>query len=105
MSDDQLTKLSKKIDQGFTKTNQKLSEHDKTFERFFTYMEKRFDQVDKRFDEVNSKVDDTYKILDAHLKKIEAILQENAARDQQFERMERWIHQIAEKTGTKLSYD
>lgn len=74
------------------------------FTKLFKYMESFRSEVNDRFDEVDKKIDDIYKILDAHLKKIEDILTENTARDQQYKRMERWIHQLAEHSGVKLDY-
>lgn len=78
---------------------------DDQFTKLFKYMENRFDQVEKRFDEQDKKIDAIYAILDAHLKKIEALLEENSVRDHQYQRIERWVHEIAKKTGVKLSYD
>lgn len=75
------------------------------FTKLFKYMEKRFDRMEKRFDEQNKKIDSIYAILDAHLKKIEQLLEENTVRNHQYERLERWVHQIADKTGIKLTYN
>jgi hypothetical protein len=78
---------------------------DDQFNKLFKYMEKRFDEMDKRFDAQDKKIDAIYNILDAHLKKIEDILIENAARDRQQERLEKWVFQIADKLDIKLKYD
>ncbi len=78
---------------------------DDQFTKLFKYMEKRFDGIEKRFDEQDKKIDAIYAILDAHLKKIEVLLEENSVRDHQYQRIERWVHEIAEKTGVKLTYN
>jgi prefoldin subunit 5 len=68
-------------------------------------VENKLDEHDKRFDELDAKIDKIYQILDGHMKRIEDILQDNAARDIQQARMEKWIFQIADKLDLKLNYE
>jgi hypothetical protein len=78
---------------------------DDQFEKLFKYMEEFRAEVNQRLDAQDKKIDAIYNILDAHLKKIEDILIENAARDRQQERLEKWVFQIADKLDLKLKYD
>lgn len=78
---------------------------DDQFTKLFKYMEKRFDGVEKRFDAQDNKIDGIYNTLDQYLNKIEQLLEENTVRNRQYERLERWVHEIAEKTGVKLTHD
>lgn len=82
------------VDRRFDRVEVRLDEHDR-----------KFDQINRRFDQTDRKIDQIYGTLDAHMKRIEEILQENAMRDRQQERMERWIFQLADKLGVKLNYD
>ncbi len=55
-----------------------------------------------------AKIDANYEhligTLDTFLKRLDNIEADNAARDAQLARLERWIEQIAVKTGVKLEY-
>lgn len=55
-----------------------------------------------------AKIDANYEhligTLDTFLKRLDNIETDNAARDVQLARLERWIEQIAVKTGVKLEY-
>ncbi len=103
----------------------KLEDRFDGLEGRFDKLEGRFDKLETRFDkleievfkqghdiaeikknvaDLNKKVDHIYSVLDSHMKRIEDILQENAARDRQQERMEQWIFQLADKMNIKLKY-
>lgn len=71
----------------------------------FDQQDRRFDEQDRRFDEIEKKLDHIYSILDSHMKRIEDVVQENAARDHQQARMERWIFQLADQMNVKLKYE
>lgn len=101
--------------------------------QFATSVDSRFDMVDKRFDklegdvselksdvaelktdmaevktdvsELKTDVNRIYDILDAHMTRIERILEENSIQTHQQDRMQRWIFQLADKTGVTLKYD
>lgn len=75
------------------------------FTKLFKYMEEmrsemneRFEQAAKERDEIRGSIVDLgIQIKDYH--------QEMLMLAHKVDRLERWIHQIAEKTGVKLSYD
>ena len=74
------------------------------FTKLFKYMEsfrkdvdKRFEQVDKRFDDVQTQINGLAKLITEYH-------QEMIFLTRKVDRMERWIQQIAKKTGVKLSY-
>ena len=77
------------------------------FTKLFKYMGKRFGDMDKRFDETATKdqVDKLTNTIDGLVKQLADYHQEMLMLAHKVDRMERWIHQIAEKTGVKLSYD
>lgn len=74
------------------------------FAKLFKYMEKHFDSVDKRFEETHTKIDKVLNTVDGIAKAMTDYHQEMLMLAQKVDRMEQWIHEIAEKTGTKLSY-
>lgn len=82
-----------------------MSKNDE-FTKLFKYMEKRFDGMEKRFDETASKkqVNDLTDTADGLVKQITDYHQEMLMLAHKVDRMERWIHEIAEKTGVKLTY-
>ena len=55
-----------------------------------------------------AKIDEKYEqligTLDSFLKRLDDIETDNTARDAQLARLERWIEQVATKTGVKLEY-
>lgn len=55
--------------------------------------------------ELKSDVNRIYGILDAHMDRIEKILEENSVQTHQQQRLERWIFQLADKTGVRLKYE
>ncbi len=75
------------------------------FTKLFNHMNKRFDQLEKRLDDTASKdqFDILLKTLDGFLKRLDNIEADNVARDAQYARHDRWLHQIAQKTGVKLT--
>jgi hypothetical protein len=74
------------------------------FTKLFKYMEgfrkevnEKFEHVDTRFDGVSSQIDGLAKLItDYH--------QEMLMLAHKVDRLEGWIHEIAQKTGVKLSY-
>ena len=54
--------------------------------------------------DLNKKYDRLLDTIDAFIKRIDDNETENAARDSQLARLERWIEQIAKETGVKLQY-
>ena len=104
MSDNQLAKLSKKIDEGFAEVNKKLVNHDKSFERFFTYTESFRKEVNENFEQT-AKQDALERLtntVDAFIKRLDDNDVELAARDAQFERLLDWARKVSKKTGIPL---
>lgn len=62
-------------------------------------------EVQADIKEVKAKVGSMDDTLHEYLKRIEDILQENTIRDHQQQRMERWIFQLADAAGVKLTYE
>lgn len=73
------------------------------FTRLFKYMEERFDRVDKRFDDTNERIDRIISSLDALAKRQEIDEEERLVMGHQLERLDQWVHQLAEKIGVELS--
>lgn len=94
--------------------------------QFAGSVETRFDKVDERFDRLESDVAELktdvailktdvaelktdvsriYGILDAHMARIERMMEENSVQTHQQDRLQRWIFQLADKTGITLKYD
>lgn len=57
----------------------------------------RLADVDERFDKLQSSVD-------AYMKLGETYYQEMLALGSKVDRLERWLHQVADKVGIKLEY-
>lgn len=73
------------------------------FAKLFNYMEKRFDAVDKRFDEAAKDRADIRSAIAELGVLIRDYHQEMLMLAHKVDRLERWIHEIAKKTGVKLS--
>lgn len=54
--------------------------------------------------EVRSSLDRLTNTIDGFIKRLDDIETDNTARDAQLARLERWIEQVAKKTGVKLEY-
>jgi len=54
--------------------------------------------------ELDKKYDRLVRTLDHFLKRLDDIETDNTARDAQIARIERWVEQIAAKTGVKLEF-
>ena len=67
-------------------------------------LDPRFKALEKRMDAFEVKLDHLTSTLDAFLRRLDDIEKDNSARDAQVARLERWIEQIAQKTGIKLEY-
>jgi uncharacterized coiled-coil DUF342 family protein len=74
------------------------------FTKLYNYMEKRFADMDKRFDEAAEDRADIRGAVAELGGQIKDYHQEMIMLARKVDRMERWIHEIAEKTGVKLSY-
>lgn len=102
MSEDQITKLTKEMREGFKSVNKQLASHDSAFEKMFTYIEKRFDEVDKKFEAVDKRFDILTGVIDGYAAKIDMYAQEMAAMDHKIMRLERYIQVLADHAGVDL---
>ena len=68
-------------------------------------MNKRFDDVEKRFDKHDEKFREVMGAISDLAGDIKAYHEELLALGHKVDRLERWIHQIAQETGVKLSID
>ncbi len=73
------------------------------FTKLFTYMEERFDRIDKRFDSTNDRIDRILSAVDALAKHQEIDEAERLVMGHQLERLDQWVHQLADKIGVQLS--
>ena len=77
------------------------------FTKLFKYMEKRFGELeakmDTRFDETNNRIDKIISSLNTLAKRQEIDEEERLVMGHQLERLDQWVHQLAEKIGVKLS--
>jgi len=77
------------------------------FTKLFAYMQKEFDKVNKRLEETATKkqVEALTNTVDGLAGLVRDYQQEMLMLTHKVDRMERWILQLAEKTGVKLSYE
>jgi FtsZ-binding cell division protein ZapB len=99
-----LESLDKKID----KAVDDLSD---IIQSFVQHVDERFNKVEVELSNVKQDTadlkashDKLLNTLDHFLKRLDDIETDNTARDAQFARLERWIEQLADKTGLKLEY-
>lgn len=93
--------LTSQINQTVTKAVDDLSE---VIQVFASHVDDRFNKLEARVDKLEESFTRLQNTLDAFLKRLDDIEQDNVARDLQLRRLERWVEQIAEKTGVKLEY-
>ena len=75
------------------------------FTKLFRYMEERFDRIDKALENKAEKLDVERILgaLDALAKRQEIDEEERLVMGHQLERLDRWVHQLADKIGVQLS--
>ena len=105
-----LAKLEKRMDKQFDDLTALMSKFADDVNARFDQQDARFDQQDARLDRIEARLDkleashsrlmDT---IDGFIKRIDEYETELVARDHKIQRLERWIEQIAEKTGVELS--
>lgn len=69
----------------------------------FTRIEARLDVHDEEFRKLNQKYDHLITTIDGFVGRIDRYEVELAARDYKIDRLERWIEQLADKAGVKLT--
>lgn len=78
---------------------------DKFSINLFKYLGEEFKKVDHRFDETDKKIDLYANAVVDFAKTSETYMQEMLALGKKVDRLEKWVTQIAEATGVKLSLD
>jgi hypothetical protein len=71
---------------------------------FANHVDERFTKVEADIAELNTRYDHLLETIDRFLKRLDDLETDNTARDAQLARLERWIEQVAAKTGVKLEY-
>ncbi len=75
------------------------------FTKLFNYMEKRFDSIDQALENKADKQDVQKLIdaIDAFAKRQEIDDEERLVMAHQLERLDKWVHELADKIGVSLS--
>jgi septal ring factor EnvC (AmiA/AmiB activator) len=84
--------------------NKAVDDLSEIIQSFAHNVDVRFNKVEADIAELNKKYDHLITTLDTFLKRLDNIEIDNRARDAQLARLERWIEQVAAKTGIKLEY-
>lgn len=79
-------------------------EFQEAFVKLFKYLGEEFGKINHRMDDLTYKFSDLQSTVDAYAKQVEIYHHESLARDAQVDRIQRWVEQIAQKTGVKLEY-
>lgn len=106
----EISKLEKRMDKQFDNLTALMSNFANEVYARFDQQDARFDQQDPRFDRIEERLDKLeashnrlLNTIDGFVKRIDDYETEMAARDHKIDRLERWIEQIASKTGVKLT--
>lgn len=91
-----LHNLEKAIDKRFDDLTALMSQ-------FANDVQRKFEEHDDEFRKLNQKYDHLLNTIDGFIGRIDRYETELAARDHKIDRLERWIEQIANKTGVSLS--
>ena len=84
--------------------NKAVDDLSEVIAQFASHVDERFNQLEQRVDKLEDSFNRLQNTLDTFLKRLDDVETDNAARDAQLARLERWIDQIAQKTGVKLEY-
>lgn len=98
--DERFDAMDKKIDEKIDKAVEDLSE---IISGFANQVAEEFKKANKRLNAVEKKVDFIMSQLDAMSKKQELDDDERLVMGHQLDRMDIWIHELADKIGYKLS--
>lgn len=75
---------------------------DKDYSELIKYLDQKFRSVDVRFDEMRKDFSDLQTSVDAYAQKADTYFQEMVMLAHKVDKLDKWIHQIAEKVGIKL---
>ena len=84
--------------------NKAVDDLSEIIQTFAQHVDNRFNELEKRVDKLEAQFERLNDTLHAFLKRLDDIEADNTARDAQLARLERWIEQVAAKTGVKLEY-
>jgi hypothetical protein len=73
------------------------------FTRLFKYMIERFDKIDEQFAAQNRRFDNLVSLNDQVLKRQEISEDERLVMGHQIERLDRWVHELADKVDYNLT--
>ena len=73
------------------------------FTKLFTYIQEFRNDVDQRLESLEGEVRDTKMSVGELSRQVKAYHEEMIMLTHKVQRLEKWIHEIAEKTGVKLS--
>jgi len=88
-----------------TNYNDRFDKIDATLDRLTTTMLKGFDRIDKELEKKADKKDlnRLYDLMDQIAKQQEINDEERLVMGHQLDRLDRWVHEVADKIGYKLS--
>ncbi len=75
------------------------------FTKLFKYIEEMRSEINSRFDAQDAKITDLRSAVAELAASLKDYHEEMLLLAHKVDRLERWIHEIADKTGVKLSYD
>lgn len=92
-------------EQTITNYNDRFDKIDATLDRLTTTMIKGFDHIDKELEKKADKEDlnRLYDLMDKISKQQEIDDEERLIMGHQLDRLDRWVHEVADKIGYKLS--
>ena len=73
------------------------------FTKLFRYLTERFDKIDKQFEAQAVRFDKLETLIDQVLKQQEVDEEERLVMGHQLDRLDRWVHELADKIGYKLA--
>lgn len=73
------------------------------FTKLFKYMQQEFTKINERLDQHDNRFDDVMSSIDGLAGLIRDYQQEMLMLANKVDRLEQWIHKIAEATGVKLT--
>ena len=72
------------------------------FSELVKYLDQKFIRIDKRFDEVKGDFVNLQTSVDAYAKKADTYFQEMVMLAHKVDKLDKWVHELAEKVGIKL---
>ena len=96
--------VDKAVGKAVTDLSEVIAQFASNLDGLFKKVEADITDIKEDIADLNKKYDRLLDTIDAFIKRIDDNETENAARDSQLARLERWIEQIAKETGVKLQY-